>query len=219
MYLNKLTLNTLSLCSCPYRMRLLLILISSLLVMCIAEVQKKNRNEPPTETLSEKRILMPPRHINIKLSPKTKPQPLISLYKTYVGKKSLMRKFVPVPRMTEPPIKVTRRPVMKQRQLVVGSVTVKPHKKEDIHVTLRRKANFRPVSFVKDTKRQEVAAKSVKPDSKEDKHVTKALANDHKEDILKPKEEKIDADEDNKEFIFLNPNASAAKEDSDKNSN
>ncbi|CAF4839850.1 unnamed protein product [Pieris macdunnoughi] len=197
-------------------MRLLLILISSLLVMCIAEVQKKNRNVPPTETLSEKRLLMPPRHINIKLSAKTKPQPLISLYKTYVGKKSLMRKFVPVARMTEPPIKVTRRPVMKQRQLVVGSVTVKPHKKEDIHITLRRRANFRPVSFEKDTKRQEVAAKSIEPDSKEDKHVP---ANDLKEDTLKPKEEKKDADEDSKEFIFLNPNDSAAKVDSDKNSN
>ncbi|CAH4034945.1 unnamed protein product [Pieris brassicae] len=201
-------------------MRLLLILISSLLVMCIAaKVQKQNRNEPPTDTLSEKRILMPPRNIKIKLSAKTKPQPLISLYKTYVGKKSLMRKFVPVARMTEPPIKVTRRPVMKQRQLVVGSVTVKPHKREDIHSTLRKRVNFRPVSFVKDTKSQEIAAKSVKPDSKEDKPVTKALANDHKEDTLKPKEEKIDADEDSKEFIFLKPNDSAAEVDSDKNSN
>lgn len=190
------------------------IILLSLLVICIAEVQKKDHNEPTIDKPSERRILMPPKTIKINLSPKTTPQPLISLYKTYVGKKSAMRKFVPVPRMTEPPIKVSRRPVMKQTQLVVGSVTVKPHKKEDVHITLRRRVNFIPVSFVKKTKKPDLLAKSTNRDGDKQETTLKVVGDGPKEATVKPEEDKknTNTDQDSKEFIFLKPNDNVAKQ-------
>ncbi|CAK1542626.1 unnamed protein product [Leptosia nina] len=94
---------------------------------------------------THRNVHMPPKSIQFVITPKPTQQPLVSLYKAYVGKKPLMRKFVPTgARITEPPIEVTRRPIMKQRHLVVGSTTAKPQTKLDLHVTIRRRVNFRP---------------------------------------------------------------------------
>ncbi|CAG4976029.1 unnamed protein product [Colias eurytheme] len=85
-------------------------------------------------------VMLPKSKLKFIVSETTTQQPLESLYKYYVGKKPVMRKFIPTEKVIEEKNAITHRPIMKQRKFFITPTSPKPApSKEDLFSNVKRK--------------------------------------------------------------------------------